>query len=87
MKWLHQSEPCKVLLEPFGTGVQVQAVRYRGLVWTVQKTLEVWVFHGHWWRDAALLGEWREYHVVATSHGEITLFRTCEGWFVAGWWD
>jgi hypothetical protein len=79
-----------VLLEPHGStgqSVRVQAVRHRNGVWTVQKTLEVWVFHGHWWHSPNLEGEWREYHVLGTSHGMITLYRTREGWFVVGWWD
>ena len=87
MKLLHQPEPCKVLLEPVGAGVRVQAVRYRGVVWTVRVTLEIWVYHSAWWTGAALEGERREYHILGTSHGEITVYQTRGGWFVAGWFD
>ncbi len=87
MKLLHQPEPCKVLLEPVGTGIRVQAVRYRGAVWKVRTTLEVWIYHSAWWTSAALEGERREYHILGTSHGEITVYQARQGWFVAGWFD
>jgi hypothetical protein len=84
------------LLEPNrGTRSQpprnrVTTVRWRDRVWTVQTTLEVWVYRSEWWRETGLEGERREYHLLGTQRGEIQVFfrpGVNAGWFVAGWFD
>jgi hypothetical protein len=95
MKLLHTPEKCLVLLERTGNqrlGVQtrVTTVRWRDRTWTVQTTLEVWVYRSEWWRATGLEGERREYHLLGTHRGEIQVFLRHgidPGWFVAGWFD
>jgi hypothetical protein len=93
MKTLHHAERCQVLLEPDVKGVVVRAVRWRGVTWHVQTTLEVFVYWGEWWLHPDLQGETRDYYVLGTARGELTVFRRLhrdleqQGWFVLGWWD
>jgi hypothetical protein len=94
MKTLHRAERCQVLLEPdAGGGIRLVALRFRGAKWLVRSTLEVFVYWGEWWCSPSLVGEHRCYHVLGTSHGEITLMQrlaedpSLSGWFVVGWFD
>lgn len=69
---------------------RVTTVRWRDRTWTVQTTLEVWVYRSGWWRETGLEGERREYHLLGTQRGEIQVFLRHgidPGWFVAGWFD
>jgi hypothetical protein len=96
MKLLHMPEKCLVLLEPSRNTRAMQqrnrvtTIRWRDRTWTVQTTLEVWVYRSGWWQETGLEGERREYHLLGTQRGEIQVFlrhRIDPGWFVAGWFD